>query len=191
MVDMRYVYVNIYNENVIPMINRRGPVFSMGMRYKLYEMLKEIPGVEIYTVEEDKKLRAQGITPGSQQKKSQQASTAAETKQPSQPTPQVKVEDLSAIDSAIEEKIKSDQTNYDEDIKLSDTDIEEIKEHTISKVYTLRELQGMSKSKLKHILNVERKNKPGTKYYGAFHDRKPKLIEYVLASQDSTDQTGS
>jgi hypothetical protein len=190
-IDMRYVYVNIYNKGMIPMILKKGPIFNVGMRHKFYERLKEMPGMVIYTVQEDIEMRARGIMPGGNQ--SAPAVSPAQNKY--QPTPGnvpshpgIAEKNQSSIDEEIARRAGELGEFDDENIKLNDSDIEEIKEYTTSRVYTREQLSEMSKSKLKYILNVERKNQPGSQYYGAFHDRKPRLIEYVLATQDQGEE---
>jgi hypothetical protein len=183
--DRRYVYVNIYNKGIIPLIFKNGPIFGMGMNYRFYEKMKMIPGIMIYTIEEDRDLRSKGVIPGS----SVNPSTASPKKstQPVQVAQSIKAEDnihLSDVDLEIARKAKDIPLFDDQDISLSEKDMAEIKEAITSRVYTRYELGGFSNSKLKYILNVERKNEPGSKYYGAFHDRKPKLVEYILATQD-------
>jgi hypothetical protein len=188
-IDMRYVYVNIYNKGVIPFIMKTGPIFNMGMRYRFYEQLKSIQGIIIYTVEEDASLRARGIIPGRETgatpKSATQQTASAQSVNKTASVEGQRTMAKTSIDEEIDKRAGQLPEFDDENIQLSTSDMEEIKEHTTSRVYTREELQGMSKIKLKHILNVERKNLPGSKYYGAFHDRKPKLIDYVLASQDS------
>lgn len=184
-IDRRYVYVNIYNKGIIPGIFKNGPIFGMGMRHRFYEQLKMNPNVIIYTVEEDAEMRAKGIIPGQAQPPTPAKQTGIfKSTHSIQPDGNAEKPQMSSIDEEIARRAGEFQGYDDENIKLSDSDIEEIKEHTTSRVYTRYELGGFSKQKLKYILNVERKNQPGTKYYGAFHDRKPKLIEYVLATQD-------
>jgi hypothetical protein len=186
--DRRYVHVNIYNKDQIPVIMKQGPIFNMGMRYRFYEMLKSTPGIIIYTVDEDREMRARGMIPGQPQSgsaKSSAISTQQARSQPQASTTNITAKPMSSLDEEIARRA-GEETDFedDQDIKLNESDIEEIKEYTTSRVYTREDLDGMSKAKLKHILNVERRNQPGSQYYGAFHDRKPRLIEYVLATQE-------
>lgn len=183
--DRRYVHVNIYNKGTIPFIMKQGPIFNMGMRYRFYEMLKMTPGIIIYTVDEDREMRAKGLVPGQSQKpKASQQQQAQPAK--ALPSQQVGIAEkpMTSIDEEIARRAGELPEYDDRDIVLSEGDIKEIKEQAASRVYTRYEMGGFSNAKLKYILNVERKQKPGSKYYGAFHDRKPTLIEYVLATQD-------
>jgi len=183
--DRRYVHVNIYNSGTIPLIMKQGPIFNMGMRYRFYEMLRDTPGIIIYTVDEDREMRAKGIIPGQPQASGKKANSAAQQTKPQlQPQAGSIAKPASSLDEEIARRAGELPAFDDQDIKLNDSDIEEIKEYTTSRVYTREDLEGMSKAKLKHILNVERRNQPGSQHYGAFHDRKPRLIEYVLATQE-------
>jgi hypothetical protein len=185
-IDRRYVYVNIYNKGMIPEILKKGPIFGMGMKNRFYEQLKMNPNVIIYTVEEDNELRSRGIIPGQEILPQPQKQTA-QTNQVSKPEPASGIAEktlpFSEIDQEIAKRAGELPEFDDQDIRLSDSDMAEIREAITSRVYTRYELGDFSNAKLKYILNVERKNKPGSKYYGAFHDRKPKLIDYILATQ--------
>jgi uncharacterized glyoxalase superfamily metalloenzyme YdcJ len=64
--EFGYVQVNIYNKNriLIPLLGRRDAVIkNLGIGANLYKKLKQVPGIEIYTVQEDaqriKNLQAQ------------------------------------------------------------------------------------------------------------------------------------
>jgi hypothetical protein len=181
-IDTRYVHVNIYGKGRIPIINRPAPIYNMGMSYKFYSDLKNM-GVEIYTVDED---RARVVKPG----KTTQSAEETQLSQIKGPTQSSKdgaaeiARPRSEIDRLIDDRVGSMPQYDDNDIVLSESDPGETRSNVDFKIYSEREIMSMSKTRLKQVLNVERKLQPGSKYYGAFHDRKPALISYVLATQE-------
>jgi hypothetical protein len=201
MIDMEfgYVQVNIYNKNriLIPLLGRRDAVIkNLGIGAKLYNKLKQVPGIEIYTVQEDaqriRNLQAQQAL----------ASVAVQSKVSVEEKVEIK-EEVQVIEPVIEEQpiieeVQLQQENLDalieekleelpeeevEDIILTQEDFEEIAEQNSIKKYEKSVLEGMTKAQLKQILNVERGFEPGHKYYGGYHDTQSTLVGYVLNSQ--------
>jgi hypothetical protein len=193
---LRYEYfnVNIHNKGMIPLIGKIGPIFGMSMNIRMFERLYKMQGMIIFKADNDPvmdgRMQIQNgvlVNPASQQ--IQNSISTATVKPTSNKAGSPDKSSMDDMDRLIEQRLNEQGQNDESgDIKLSSGDLEEIKENTTSRVYTRYELGGFSKEKLKHILNVERKQRPGSKFYGAFHDRKPKLIEFVLATQDSVDE---
>jgi len=201
MIDMEfgYVQVNIYNKNriLIPLLGRRDAVIkNLGIGAKLYNKLKQVPGIEIYTVQEDaqriRNLQAQqalasvavqskvSVEEKVEIKEEVQVIEPVIDEQPIIEEVQLQQENLDAL---IEEKLEELPEEEVEDIVLTQEDFEEIAEQNSIKKYEKSVLEGMTKAQLKEILNVERGFEPGHKYYGGYHDTQPTLVGYVLNSQ--------
>jgi len=175
-----YVYVNIHNKEIIPFLRRRGPIYGMGMGIPLYNRLKEIPGIEIYTVEEDEQRKLAAQIKPTVQKETAIATTKTEPKVVTViKTEVVKDETDLLIDAKLQE-LPEDKEN---DIVLNEEDFVEIAEKAAIKKYELSVLKEKTKAQLKHILNVERGFEPGHKYYGGYHDTHESLVKYILDSQ--------
>jgi hypothetical protein len=202
MIDMEfgYVQVNIYNKDriLIPLLGRRDAVIkNLGIGAKIYNKLKQVPGIEIYTVQEDaqriKNLQAQQAVASVTVQSKVSVEEKVEIKEEVQVIEPV-IEEQPAVeeviqlaeenlDALIEEKLEKLPEEEVEDIVLTQEDFEEIAEQNSIKKYEKSVLEGMTKAQLKEILNVERGFEPGHKYYGGYHDTQPTLVGYVLNSQ--------
>jgi hypothetical protein len=195
MIDMEfgYVQVNIYNKNriLIPLLGRRDAVIkNLGIGANLYKKLKQVPGIEIYTVQEDaqriKNLQTQEVKASVAVESTIKLEEKIEIKEEVQVIEKV-IEEVQLVeenlDALIEEKLEELPEEEVEDIILTQEDFEEIAEQNSIKKYEKSVLEGMTKAQLKEILNVERGFEPGHKYYGGYHDTQPTLVGYVLNSQ--------
>jgi hypothetical protein len=174
-----YVHVNIHNKDIIPFLRRRGPIYGMGMSVQLYNRLREIPGVEIYTVQQDEERKI------ADQIKKVTSNVSDENiwlKPQATPTVQTVVA-KDETDLLIDAKLNQLPEDKEDDIVLNETDFVEIAEKGSIKKYELSVLNEKTKAQLKNILNVERGFEPGHKYYGGYHDTREALLKYVLDSQ--------
>jgi hypothetical protein len=183
-----YVYVNIHNTSMIPIIRRKGPIYNMGMSEQFYKQLRMFPDILIYPVNDDPLIK-NGV-PINNQGQTQQVTQTRETNE----TKQVKVEKAvevkepkieDSLDKMIEEKLKElpEEVDVVQDIILDENDMKEISVNTSSKIYERKALELMKRDHLVKILNVERGYKIGDKYYAGYHDNKKALISFILESQ--------
>jgi hypothetical protein len=188
MIENGYFTIVIYNRSrmVIPMLGRRDEKIVMSVGVGLYRTLKGIPGIQVYTLEEDNKRLAESRV--------QQYQAAPEVKSQPVVSEKVVVSDTVSVvkpatveyseeDSLIEKKLNELPEDEEESIVLNEADFEEIAERASIKKYEKSVLSTMTKAQLKNILNVERGFAPGHKYYGGYHDTQPTLVGYVLNSQ--------
>jgi hypothetical protein len=178
-----YVYVNIHNKDIIPFLRRRGPVYGMGMSVQLYNRLREIPGVEIYTIQQDeeRKIAAQ-IKKVTEEVIAPKPQTTVRLEPKVVPVVQTVIT-KDETDLLIDAKLNQLPEDREDDIVLNETDFAEIAEKASIKKYEPSVLKEKTKAQLKQILNVERGFEPGHKYYGGYHDNHDVLMKYVLDSQ--------
>jgi len=192
--EFGYVNVNIYNKDriLIPLLGRRDPVIkNLGIGVSLYRRLKQIPGIEVYTVQEDAQRLQSQVAPATQPivkveivaEKVQEVELKETISEVILEVQTDVIVDQNNLDALIEEKLEELPEEEVEDIVLTEEDFEEIAEHNSIKKYEQSVLEGMTKAQLKEILNVERGFEPGHKYYGGYHDTQSTLVGYVLNSQ--------
>lgn len=178
-----YVNVNIHNTGLIPILGRKGPIWNMGMSNSLYRRLKAIPGIEIFTVQED---RVRSITQKKVEVK-KEAPAPEVVKEEIVITPEeevIKVEvEADDFDKLIESQLEEIPEEEAPDIVLNEQDLKEIAEKATIKKYTATVLADKTKAEIKSILNDERGYQPGEKYYGRYKDTHPVLVKKVLDSQ--------
>jgi hypothetical protein len=92
------------------------------------------------------------------------------------------------LDALIEEKLENveEEKEVVENIELTDDDLKEINEHLKMQdfpVFLREELEGMTKTQLKDILNKDREFEAGHEFYGNYHDTHQDLVRKVLSSQ--------
>lgn len=169
--------VNIYNEGLIPWINKEGPIYGMELTPGLYGLLFSDSriSIEITTREKAIKLAKEAI----EKKKNEEAE-------------RLKVQDTVKITKNIQTQKTADKTE-DEDAeieKILNSTAEEksvFEEATVKPVeqkikkYSQKELSEMTKAQMKAIL-VERGYTSGP-FAGKYHDTLADLIEKVKKTQ--------
>jgi hypothetical protein len=176
--DFGYVQIVIYNKGriTIPILRRRDPFLTMAVGTSLYEELKRIPEIEVYTADEDKlrkeRLKLTKETQNSRVNLVETVKTASKGSN-------------TETDRLIEERLKElPEEKESNDIVLDDKDLKEIALSSNGfKKYEELLLRTMTKKQMKEILNVERGFPPGHKYYGSYHDGVENLIKNILNSQ--------
>jgi hypothetical protein len=175
--DFGYVQIVIYNKSriSIPILRRRDPFLTMAVGTSLYEELKRVPEIEVYTVEEDRLRRER-------QKISKESQEILEQRQLGTNTT---LANNSETDKLIDARLKElPEEKEEENIVLDEKDMKEISLSSSGfKKYDELLLRTMTKKKMKEILNVERGFPPGHKYYGSYHDGVENLIKNILNSQ--------
>jgi len=204
------IAVNIHTKGRIPWLNLMGPRYNINISNAIYQLLVSDPRVEIYRVENDPKIKQGQKEQVKEEKPVVTATTStlkvddsvkiekvAEPEKVETIVEQIKEtkkeevvvttfvddkeqkEEIDPIDEEIETKLAELPEEPELEFKIP----EEEKDGTVMVMYKKEDLEPMTKSQLKRILNIERGFEPGHQYYGSHHDGKEALIEYVLESQ--------
>jgi hypothetical protein len=178
--DFGYVQIVIYNKNriTIPVLRRRDAYLTIAVGTSLYEELKRVPDIEVYTADEDKLRRERlRLTKENQGTRLEVPGKVASNT--------VSKGNNTETDRLIEERLKElPEEKEKNEIVLNEKDLKEIALSSNGfKKYEELLLRTMTKKQMKEILNVERGFPPGHKYYGSYHDGVENLIKNILNSQ--------
>lgn len=190
---MDYKYVNIYNEGIIPWLNKKGPIFGLKIAPGVYSLLSKDPRISMrvtnqYEAESERKkyeerfIQPEVKNPQDTKKDTIKLASIEETK-----INDIKEEIPSLTETVISDdddeldKIDTDNidTSFSNNIVLEK--IEDSLENENATKYTKKKLEVMTKAELKAILR-ERGYLEGPNA-GKYHDTHDKLIEKVLRTQ--------
>lgn len=185
------IYIPTKTEERIPYLNRPGPVGPIAVGTMLYNNLRRVPGIEVYTELEWLQKLEQERRQSQLAKQTKDAASAAPVSEEVDYREEVVIKEI-ATEPEVNETLKPVEKEIDDidaaiDAQIESLPVDEVPITTgpdLIKKYTKKELTLMTKKEMKHILNVERGFEPGHKWYGGYHDRHAELITFILESQE-------